>query len=36
MNKDWCASLGPHGFSWFRLGPREHGPVRYGIEAAAI
>ena len=30
MNKD------PHGFSWFRLEPRERGPVRHGIEATAI
>ena len=29
-------SLGPHGFYWFRLEPRERGPVRYGIEATAI
>jgi maltose alpha-D-glucosyltransferase/alpha-amylase len=29
-------SLGPHGFYWFRLEPRDRGPVRYGIEATAI
>jgi maltose alpha-D-glucosyltransferase/alpha-amylase len=29
-------SLGAHGFYWFRLEPRERGPVRYGIEATAI
>jgi len=29
-------SLGPHGFYWFRLEPRERRPQRYGIEDAAI
>jgi maltose alpha-D-glucosyltransferase/alpha-amylase len=29
-------SLGPHGFYWFRLEPRDRGQVRYGIEETAI
>ena len=29
-------SLGPHGFYWFRLEPRDRRPQRYGIEDAAI
>jgi maltose alpha-D-glucosyltransferase/alpha-amylase len=34
--RPYFLSLGPHGFYWFRLEPRERGPVRYGIEATAI
>ncbi len=29
-------SLGPHGFYWFRLEPRDRRPPRYGIEDTAI
>ena len=29
-------SLGPHGFYWFRLEPRDRRPLRYGIEDTAI
>jgi len=29
-------SLGPHGFYWFRLEPRDRRPQRYGIEDTAI
>jgi maltose alpha-D-glucosyltransferase/alpha-amylase len=35
-DRPYFLSLGPHGFYWFRLEPRERGPVRYGIEATAI
>jgi maltose alpha-D-glucosyltransferase/alpha-amylase len=35
-DRPYFLSLGPYDFFWFRLEPREHGPVRYGIEATAI
>jgi maltose alpha-D-glucosyltransferase/alpha-amylase len=35
-DRSYFLSLGAHGFYWFRLEPRERGPVRYGIEATAI
>jgi len=35
-DRPYFLSLGPHGFYWFRLEPRERRPVRYGIEATAI
>jgi maltose alpha-D-glucosyltransferase/alpha-amylase len=35
-DRPYFLSLGPHGFYWFRLERPERGPVRYGIEDAAI
>ncbi|MBI1734130.1 MAG: maltose alpha-D-glucosyltransferase [Candidatus Rokubacteria bacterium] len=35
-DRPYFLSLGPHGFYWFRLERRDRGPVRYGIEHAAI
>jgi len=35
-DRPYFLSLGPHGFYWFRLEPRERAPVRYGIESTAI
>ena len=35
-DRPYFLSIGPHDYYWFRLEPREHGPVRYGIEATAI
>ena len=35
-DRPYFLSLGAHDFYWFRIEPRERGPVRYGIEATAI
>jgi maltose alpha-D-glucosyltransferase/alpha-amylase len=36
QRRPYFLSLGPHGFYWFRLDAPARGPVRYGIEDAAI
>ncbi|MDP3767321.1 MAG: maltose alpha-D-glucosyltransferase, partial [Dehalococcoidia bacterium] len=36
QREPYFLSLGPHGFYWFRLEPRDRREIRYGIEETAI
>jgi len=36
QREPYFLSLGPHGFYWFRLEPRDRRQIRYGIEETAI